>query len=512
MPVKDVFQQFVLCQFSSSNSPRLTVDAILDRSLPPTLPLAMRQHWRVEIELACALLALRGYLVADHRNGCSAYRIGDAHRPTPVPQTPNALLTPRFARLALPLTAAIVMNACSLLPSNTSPSTNTAATSYWGDNEAPRPAPVMRTYHDEGITAPPLASRIEQFPRNGGTAVYRMCDDDCPGPTPKRPAMNVAMAPTATTTPIQTPAPALLPPSPAAKEASNNPRMADTNALMKKQLVEALATAFPGTTVVAKSKVKEVEPRQVAAIPDETFAAPATTKQIAKITTPATLSKAPTVAPAVTEPIVTATPAAPSIRYVDPHIDTNATVTSAERARIDRLMSEARPTGVTTLPPVTVTPATGSTAEPRMEIRETATTQVLATAATSSSITPQTTAADPADLLSAWAEAWSSRNIEKYFAFYDQSFIAYETPRTAEFMAGRRRIMESQRNIEVKVDPIAVDIRGDYATIRFWQDYRGPRFKSRVMKTLHLVRADAGGDWKIRRERLVHSELTGERS
>ena len=56
-------------------------------------------------------------------------------------------------------------------------------------------------------------------------------------------------------------------------------------------------------------------------------------------------------------------------------------------------------------------------------------------------------------------------------------------------------------SIKVGVEVVKVEEKDGKATVRFWQHYDSKTFKSRVMKSLELVKVD--GDWRIRRERLI---------
>lgn len=127
--------------------------------------------WHGDFSLACDLLALYGMLRSD-TDTAGARRLV-SRQPRPLPAAPAALpaLPRRSPRLTWPLTTAtagtLVAAGCSLLPI--------------GSN-APGHIP---TYAD-GSTPP---SRIEQF-YAGNNMVYRYCHgDECPAPTPKRPAI-----------------------------------------------------------------------------------------------------------------------------------------------------------------------------------------------------------------------------------------------------------------------------------------------------------------------------------
>ena len=68
-------------------------------------------------------------------------------------------------------------------------------------------------------------------------------------------------------------------------------------------------------------------------------------------------------------------------------------------------------------------------------------------------------------------------------------------------MAGRAGIMTRAASITVSVDNLQVSQTDDTATATFMQNYDSPRFKSRIMKRLELVKVD--GNWQIARETVL---------
>lgn len=116
--------------------------------------------------------------------------------------------------------------------------------------------------------------------------------------------------------------------------------------------------------------------------------------------------------------------------------------------------------------------------------------------------TPTSAAADsPAALLEAWLAAWRDRDANAYFALYAPHYIPQDGSRISDWQRRRGAALARTTRIEVQIAAYSVRVSGTRASVRFWQTYASPRFKSRVLKSLELVRE--GSKWKIRRERVI---------
>jgi tetratricopeptide (TPR) repeat protein len=93
-----------------------------------------------------------------------------------------------------------------------------------------------------------------------------------------------------------------------------------------------------------------------------------------------------------------------------------------------------------------------------------------------------------------WAEAWSARNVDAYFAAYASDFTA-EGLSHAEWEALRRARITAPATINVKISNLKIEQQGDIAHARFSQAYRSDRHQSTVTKTLKL--ALQNGQWRI---------------
>lgn len=106
---------------------------------------------------------------------------------------------------------------------------------------------------------------------------------------------------------------------------------------------------------------------------------------------------------------------------------------------------------------------------------------------------------DVAKAISAWASAWSRKDMRAYLAAYATDF---NTPKGVS-----RKVWEAEREdriagkpgkISVTVDEPQIAINGDKATAKFRQHYTAPGLSSSTIKTLVLVRS--ANKWLIKEE------------
>ncbi len=93
-----------------------------------------------------------------------------------------------------------------------------------------------------------------------------------------------------------------------------------------------------------------------------------------------------------------------------------------------------------------------------------------------------------------WAQAWSTRDLNAYFASYASDFAA-DGLSHKKWEDQRRERIGSPKSIEVQFSDLSINQQGDTATATFRQDYRSDRFSSTVTKTLKL--ALQKGQWRI---------------
>jgi tetratricopeptide (TPR) repeat protein len=101
--------------------------------------------------------------------------------------------------------------------------------------------------------------------------------------------------------------------------------------------------------------------------------------------------------------------------------------------------------------------------------------------------------------VSAWANAWSSKNTTAYLTHYAKDF---ETPNNVTRKAWaeeRRQRIEGKGRIDVKIESPKVTLDGAKATVKFRQIYSSDRLTANSRKTLNMVKQD--GKWLIKQER-----------
>ena len=104
--------------------------------------------------------------------------------------------------------------------------------------------------------------------------------------------------------------------------------------------------------------------------------------------------------------------------------------------------------------------------------------------------------------VTAWAQAWSAKDVERYLAFYAPAFKPPRGQMRAAWEKQRRARIAGPRVIEVSISGVEVLRRDDArAAATFCQRYRSDRFQDSVSKTLELVRD--GERWLIVEERVV---------
>ena len=115
---------------------------------------------------------------------------------------------------------------------------------------------------------------------------------------------------------------------------------------------------------------------------------------------------------------------------------------------------------------------------------------------------PAPSADEPAKVLKAvngWAQAWSRKDVDAYFAFYTQDFDPPGKESRTDWEKGRRQRIEAATSISVSIESPKVTMRGaNEAAVSFRQNYRSDKLKSTRRKTLDMVKTESG--WQIRKE------------
>lgn len=100
--------------------------------------------------------------------------------------------------------------------------------------------------------------------------------------------------------------------------------------------------------------------------------------------------------------------------------------------------------------------------------------------------------------MSAWANAWSSKNMGAYLGAYAPNFTPTGGQSRSGWEAERKARIVPRNRIEVDVSDLNVEVDGDRATARFLQAYSSDNLNVTSRKTLNFVRN--GGRWLIVRE------------
>lgn len=103
------------------------------------------------------------------------------------------------------------------------------------------------------------------------------------------------------------------------------------------------------------------------------------------------------------------------------------------------------------------------------------------------------------DAVNNWAKAWSSKNMDKYFASYADSFRPSKGENRKAWEQTRRERISKPASINVELDNQKVVMDGsDYAKVTFKQTYVANGKAIRTNKTLMLKKAN--GTWLIDQE------------
>lgn len=100
--------------------------------------------------------------------------------------------------------------------------------------------------------------------------------------------------------------------------------------------------------------------------------------------------------------------------------------------------------------------------------------------------------------VAAWAKAWSQKNMAAYLQAYDSSFPPPGGQRRKEWEQERRERILSKSRISVSLSQVAVQVKGQTATVRFSQSYQADTLKVSSRKTLKMVKR--GKNWLIAQE------------
>lgn len=95
----------------------------------------------------------------------------------------------------------------------------------------------------------------------------------------------------------------------------------------------------------------------------------------------------------------------------------------------------------------------------------------------------------------AWAKAWSSRDMNSYYAAYTSDFKG-KSPNRKAWEQERRDRITSKKSIKVTLSDIKVKLQGDKATVSLRQDYNSDALSVKSSKSFTLNRS-RNGRWQI---------------
>lgn len=369
------------------------------------------------------------------------------------------------------------------------------------------PAPVVKPYNADG-TPPP--ERMEQFYNaRTGSMVYRFCvGDECPLPTPKKPVPTISVVteanPDGTTTPVEQNA------AFSSGEAISPTRSASETRQAVREALSSSKTAKNNAAAAAIAAQLNDQRRalQAAAGVEQSPATPVTAPKLSVKTLGVGGGQSPAAAPVpVAKPSVqnnsTVLPATgtriPSSPSAKASVLNGPTLASANAG-----MAREAVGGVSANAQVSEPPMTSSVSEIDQMVSIGKTVVVATHAADALGSKAIATAIE--DFLAGWASKWSAKDADAYFNLYAKDFWpSYgQAKNMSTWEQQRRSVMVRAGAIKVDVDVVKVEEKDGKASVRFWQTYKSKSFKSRVLKSLALVKAD--GEWKIHRERLIPVE------
>jgi len=106
--------------------------------------------------------------------------------------------------------------------------------------------------------------------------------------------------------------------------------------------------------------------------------------------------------------------------------------------------------------------------------------------------------------LADWADAWSRRDAEAYFAAYDAQFIPDDGASREAWRRRKLQAFDATKTLEVKVDaPAAERTEEGAVALTFKQFFRSDTYRDAVLKRLLMVERD--GRWLIVEEKVLQT-------
>lgn len=129
-------------------------------------------------------------------------------------------------------------------------------------------------------------------------------------------------------------------------------------------------------------------------------------------------------------------------------------------------------------------------------------TLAVATTASPISTAENGTEKEVAAALRAWADAWSTKDMNAYFSSYGQNFNPPGAQARKAWESDRRARIVGKSSISVTLSNVAISVQGAKATARFKQDYSADALNVTNQKMLDMVKVDKR--WVIVKEYTVN--------
>ena len=129
-------------------------------------------------------------------------------------------------------------------------------------------------------------------------------------------------------------------------------------------------------------------------------------------------------------------------------------------------------------------------------------TLAVATTASSVSTAENSTEKEVTAALRAWADAWSTKDMNAYLSSYGQNFNPPGAQARKAWESDRRARIVGKSSISVTLSNVAINVQGAKATARFKQDYSADALNVTNQKMLDMVKVDKR--WVIVREYTVN--------
>jgi adhesin transport system outer membrane protein len=96
-----------------------------------------------------------------------------------------------------------------------------------------------------------------------------------------------------------------------------------------------------------------------------------------------------------------------------------------------------------------------------------------------------------------WVATWMAKDVNKYMTFYAKDFAPARMS-SAKWITERRRLVGKAGPIEIRVDDVKAEAKGQYVVTSFKQVYNSQDYKDSTLKT--LTWRQINGDWVIFKE------------